>query len=69
MAAERELLDDAIATLIAALAFDEAQQHGADAAEIADLRNMWVDDAERIVAIAARCGLLETEEEENETGE
>ena len=67
--AERELMDDAIATLIAALAHDEAQQHAVGAAELADMRSMWIADAERIVDVAARCGLLETEEEEDEIDE
>ena len=67
MTAERELLDRAITTLICALAHDEARHSGeASAEELAELRTHWLPDAEAIVAIAERCGPLETEHEENE---
>ena len=67
MSAERELLDRAITTLMCALAHDEALKSGeAGAEELAQLRGYWVPDAEEIVDIADRCGLLETEDEENQ---
>ncbi len=67
MSAERELLDRAITTLICALAHDEALQSGeAGAEELAQLRGYWIADAEDIVSIADRCGLLETEHDEDE---
>lgn len=57
---ERELLDRALTTLIAALAHDEAVLHGdASVRELAELRGMWVPDAEAIVDEAERLGLLD----------
>jgi len=67
MSAERELLDRAITTLMCAIAHDEALQSGeAGAEELALLRGYWIADAEDIVSIADRCGLLELENEEDE---
>ena len=45
-------------TLICALAFDEALQSGADEAELAELRNHWIPDAEAIVEEAERLDFM-----------
>ena len=67
MNAERELLDRAITTLICALAHDEALQSGkAGGEELALLRGYWIADADDIISIADRCGLLETEHEQDD---
>lgn len=56
---ERELLDRALTTLVCALAHDEAVLHGASIRELAELRSMWVPDAEQITAEAEQLGLLD----------
>ena len=55
---ERELLDEAIAVLIAALAHDEAIECGAPPNELAELRQFWVPDAEALIIEAERLNLL-----------
>jgi hypothetical protein len=63
---ERDLLERAIATLICALAHDEAVLHGKDITELAALRAQWVPDAEKIVDEADRLGLLGDDLEDDE---
>ena len=55
---ERELLDKALDTLLAALAHDEAVLHTADIEELAQLRQYWVPSAEEIIDEAEEMGLL-----------
>ena len=54
---ERQLLDNAISTLVCAMAFDEALQSGASRADLDNLRGHWLPDAEQIVDEAQRIGL------------
>ena len=54
---EREFMGKAITILICAMAFDEALQFGASAADLDNLRGHWVPDAEQIVDEAQRLGL------------
>lgn len=61
MTTERELLEQAVTTLLAALAFDEARQNGASPAVLAELRDHWVGDAESIVDQAEELGLFDYE--------
>ena len=56
---ERQLLDQALGLLIAALAADEARRCGADEAELAELRSFWVPDADEIIDRAEAMGLLD----------
>ena len=54
---ERELLYNAITTLVCALAFNEALQSGASRDDLDNLRGHWLPDAEQIVDEAQRLGL------------
>ena len=63
---ECELLDNAITTLVCALAFDEAFISGAAPDELEELRGHWVPDAERIVMEAESMGLLDDGLDEEE---
>ncbi|MCO6458596.1 MAG: hypothetical protein J5I93_25090 [Pirellulaceae bacterium] len=56
---ERKLLERAVTTLLAALAFDEALRCGAPQEQLDQLRSFWVPDAEQIVEQAERMGLLD----------
>ena len=55
---ERELLDKALDTLLAALAHDEAVLRTTDIEELAQLRQYWVPSAEEIIDEAEEMGLL-----------
>ncbi len=54
---ERQLLDNAITTLVCAMAFDEALQSGASNADLDNLRGHWLPYAEQIVDEAQQLGL------------
>jgi len=56
---ERQLMDRALTTLIAALAAEEARRCGAGEAELAELRSFWVPDADEIIDQAESLGLFE----------
>ena len=57
--ADRQLLRNAVTTLICALAYEEARKCGAPAEELERLRGFWVPDAERLVDEADRLGMLD----------
>ena len=54
---EKKLFERAVTALTCALAYDEAVQHNADAATLAELRGHRVDDAEEVVDKAERLNL------------